>query len=255
MALAAVLLVGVPAFGQQSQDDLRAEIESIKQQLAGMEELKARLTDLEKKIEQAPSSVSTAFPGEKAKIDGRLFTGLFDTGDGGANPNWCTDIPDAKLRFTFYPSPNITIVNRLSANGAQAGDFDYFYLDYALPKTTIRIGQRKVDVGQETWTDNPVENMLVTPSISHVSGYATGVALLGKLGPSVYELGFVNGAKGVMVRPTNSLPFNAKIGVPLPGSLFASLSYLDSGDLRASDRSSISIADAPAGSTEWRRSV
>jgi hypothetical protein len=260
VALLAVLLVAVPAFAQ-SQDDLRAEIESIKKQLSQMEELKTRLADLEKKLDEqkTSSSVNAGFPGEKAKIDGRIFTGIFDTGDQGTDPNWSTDINDAKLRLAFSPSANVTIVNRLSTTGAKSADFDYFYLDYALPKTTLRVGQRKVDVGQETWVDNPVENMLVTNAVSHVSGYATGIALVGKLGGSApYEIGFVNGARGVMARPTSGLPINMKIGTPLGGNLFASVSYFNSGKITASDRSAISIAeiaDAPAGSTDWKRSL
>jgi len=260
VALLAVLLIGVPAFAQ-SQDDLRAEIESIKKQLSQMEELKTRLADLEKKLDEqkATPSVSAGFPGEKVKIDGRIFTGVFDSGDQGNSPNWSTDINDAKLRLTFSPSANVTIVNRLSTTGAKSADFDYFYLDYALPKTTLRIGQRKLDVGQETWTDNPVENMLVTTAVSHISGYATGIALVGKLGGSApYEIGFMNGARGVMARPTSGLPINMKIGTPLGSNAFGSLSYFNSGKIGANDKSAVSIAeiaDAPAGSTQWKRSI
>ena len=259
LALLAVLLVAMPALAQ-SQDDLRAEIESIKKQLAGMDELKTRLADLEKKLDEqkAASSVSDVFPGSKIKIDGRIFTGILDSGDQGSDPIWSTDVSDAKLRLTFNPSSNITVVNRLSTAGAKTADFDYFYLDYDMPKTTIRVGQRKLDVGQEIWVDDPVESVVITNSISHVTGYAAGVALVGKLGTPLYEVGFFNGVKGLMLRPTNSLPYNAKIGVPLPGNLFTSLSYYNSGDLGATGKSAISvaeIADAPAGSTEWKRSL
>ena len=60
--LAAMLFVATPALAQ-SQDDLRAEIESIKKQLSQMDELKTRLTDLEKKLDEqkAASSVSTGY--------------------------------------------------------------------------------------------------------------------------------------------------------------------------------------------------
>ena len=275
---AAILMIAMPGVAQ-TNEELRSEIAQIKKQVAEMEQLKARVAELERKLEEsekareeskkaeeaAAPAVTTAFKTAKAKIDGRIFTGVFETGDDGPFADWSTDINDAKLRFTFNPSKNVTIVNRLSTTGARAGDFDYFYLDLAGTSgalNTLRIGQRKVDVGQETWVDNPVENMLVTTSGAHVSGYATGIALLGKLQDSkmspVYELGFVNGPRGDFTRPTNSLPFNVKVGASLPNNLFASASYFDSGDLGAGDKPGLSVAeilDAPSGATEWRRKL
>ena len=264
MLVALVLLFGLRQSYAGTQEDLRAEIEQIKVQLAEMDGLKARLAELEKKIAEVPSAqrVSTGFPDAKMKIDGRLFLGVFDTGDQGQFPDWSTDINDAKLRFTFSPSERITIVNRLSTTGAKSADFDYFYLDYAgiLDSTTLRIGQRKIDVGQETWTDNPIENILITNSVSHVSGYSTGLALLGRLGTSprspLFEVGFVNGPKGVMARPTSGLPVNLKVGAEVADRLFVSASYFDSARLRGTDNSAISvgeIAGPPTGTTEWTR--
>lgn len=253
--IAAALLWPRPVI---AQEDLQAEIAQIKQQLA----------DLEKKLaekEAADSKVNTGYPGEKVKMDSRMFIGLFDTGDQGTSPNWSADISDVKLRFTFNPSKNVTLVTRLSATSTKATEFDYLYLDYAGalgPANVIRVGQRKIDVGQETWQDNPIENMLISPSISHVTGTGTGIALLGRFADTktspLYEIGIVNGTKGVMVRPTNSIPFNIKLGVPLPNNLFASASYFDSGDLKTADKSAIGIAeltDAPTSATEWRRKL
>jgi len=104
--------------------------------------------------------------------------------------------------------------------------------------------------------------MLVSNSVSHVSGYGTGIALLGRFTDAktspLYEVGFVNGPKGVMVRPTSSVACNVKVGTPLPGNLFASASYFDSGRLRAADKSAISVAeisDAPSGAAEWKRKL
>lgn len=252
----------------QTQDDLRAEIDQIKAQLAEMEQLKARLTDLEKRIAETPPAqnqpVTTSFPGAKARIDGRVFVGAFDSGDQGQFPDWSTDINDAKLRLTFNPSDRITIVNRLSSTGARSAEFDYFYLDYArlTGAATLRVGQRKIDVGQETWTDNPVENMLISNSVPHVSGYGTGVAVLGRLGTQpnapLFEAGFVNGPRGVMSRPTSGLPLNLKIGVSLTDRIFSSASYFDSGRLRGTDNTSVSVAEIagpPSGATEWTRRI
>jgi hypothetical protein len=273
--IAACLMVGLLFMGitvAHAQDDVNAQILQIKQQLTEMDGLKERLAELEKKLDemnkaQATSSptVFTAFKGAKAKIDGRMFVGTLGSQRNGSDPNWSTDIPDAKIRFTFNPTSNITIVNRLSTSGAQAAGFDYFYLDYAgLPGsgTTARLGQRKIDVGQETWTDNPIEGILISNSISHVSGYGIGTALLGKLGTSKlaprYEVGFVNGPKGVTVRPSTGLPVNFKIGKPLSTRFFASASYFQTGALNGIDASAISVAEistAPTGAAKWDRKL
>lgn len=273
MAVCLVVVLCCTGVGiARAQDDVSAQISQIRQQLAEMDALKARLAELEKKVEetkkaQADSTptVSTAFKGAKAKLDGRMFIGTLGTGDQGPDRNWSTDIPDAKLRFTFIPWRNVTIVNRLSTSGGKSTDFDYFYADVAgLPGTgtTFRLGQRKIDVGQETWTDNPEEGILISNSISHVGGYGIGSALLGKLGAGklapVYEVGFVNGPKGVTVRPSTGLPVNAKIGKPLSARLFTSVSYFETGTLHGADKSAVSIAeisDAPAGTTSWNRKL
>lgn len=267
----AALIAGfTPAAVRADSDstDLKAQITEIRQKLAELEkkldESQKAQGEMKKAQEAAAPTVTAATKGSKLKIDGRIFAGVFSTGADGSSPNWSTDIKDAKLRFTFTPSDRITVVNRLSTSGAKNGDFDYFYLDYkgALnPTNIIRVGQRKVDVGQETWVDNPVENMLVSNAVSSVAGYATGIAVLGRFNETkhspLYELGFTNGVKGVMVRPTNDIPFNVKLGVPLPSNLFASFSYFDSGTIGAADKPAISVgglSSAPI-ATEWDRKL
>ena len=66
----------------------------------------------------APATVSAGIKGSSLKIDGRLFLGVFATGDQGQYPNRTLAIPDAKLRFTFTPSKDITVVARININNA-----------------------------------------------------------------------------------------------------------------------------------------
>lgn len=269
--VAAVLCLGHVHLG--AQEDVHTEIQQIRKKLSEMESLKARLSELVESLEEQKKSrdataqtVTAATKDSKIKIDARMFVGLFGSGDGGYYPNWSTDIKDAKLRFTYSPSKNITVVNRFSTSGASTGgSFDYFYLDYKgllSPTNTVRVGQRKIDIGQETWVDNPAENMLISTAVSSVAGYATGVALLGTFAESptspLYEVGFMNGTKGSMVRPTSSLPCNIKVGVPISENLFASASYFDSGDMGAADKPAISVAglsSAPDGALQWDRKI
>jgi hypothetical protein len=272
VCLVAAALLCLQAAPVVAQQDLQAQIDQIKRQLSEIDALKGRVAELEKQLEDTRKAQETAAPtvtsaskGAKLKIDGRVFAGVMKSGRQGSDPNWSTEIPDAKIRFTFSPSKRITVVNRLSTSNAKNGDFDYFYLDYAgllSPTNTLRLGQRKIDVGQETWVDNPIENMLVSNSVSHVSGYGVGAALLGNFGSAanspLYEIGFVNGPKGVTTRPSSGLPVNVKVGAPLSNNTFASISYFSSGRLGAADKSAIAvaeIADAPTGATNWDRKL
>jgi hypothetical protein len=245
-------------------DAMKAKLADIEKQLADVRKAQEELKNAQ--CANAPT-VTNATKGAKMKIDGRIFLGLFNSGKQGSYPNWSTDIPDAKLRFTFCPAQNITVVNRLSFKPVKSGsttspvDLDYFYADFAhtLGATNaLRLGQRKIDVGQETWVDNPIENMLINNSVSHVSGYGIGLAGVGKFSGGVYELGFVNGPKGVTSRPSTGLPVNAKIGGWLLGNVFGSASFFSTGRLGAADNSAISVAEissAPTGATAWKRNL
>lgn len=266
-ASAAGLTPAMVAAGPDNPDPQK-QISELREKLT---ELGNRLDESQKaqgemiKAQQAAAPTVTAgSKGSKVKTDGRIFAGVFSTGDDGPTPNWSAGITDAKLRFAFLPAKNVTIVKRLTTTGAKAVDFDYFYVDFAsviCASNTLRLGQRKIDVGQETWVDDPVENMLITNSVSHVSGYGIGLATLGRFkGPDspMYEVGFVNGPKGVTTRPSSGLPVNVKLGTPLPMNLFASATYFSTDNLGASDKSAVSfaeISDAPAGATAWSRSL
>lgn len=265
-----------PATEQQSlqqqvdEQSLQQQIDELKARLADYDQLKARLAELEKaaaKVSTAPQPVQPAFPNSKVKIDGRLFAGVFTTGDQGPFPHPTLDIPDAKLRFTFSPSKDVTIVNRFSSNRANTNGFDYFYADLnnylgAIPGHLLRVGKFKIDVGQETWVDNPVENILITNSISHVSGYDEGLNFRGPLADNaIYSLGLMNGSKGIS--PADSPPtWSAKAGVSLTPQTFVSASYIRTGNLVKAngslDQPDLNVAeifDAPAGATNWRRSL
>src|SRR5690242_14374777 len=94
LAVAVALALLPPPAGAQSATDLQAEIQEIRQQLSGMDELKSKLADLEKKLDESQKtqkastpSVTAASKDSKLKIDGRLFTGIFSSGHQGAYPN------------------------------------------------------------------------------------------------------------------------------------------------------------------------
>jgi hypothetical protein len=257
------------------QQSLQQQIDELKARLADYEQLKQRLAELESAAAKEsaapqpaqPQPVQPAFPNTKIKIDGRLFAGAFETGDQGPFPNPTLDIPDAKLRFTFAPSKDVTVVMRYSNNRANTNGFDYFYADLnnylgAIPGHLLRVGKFKIDVGQETWIDNPVENILITNSISHVSGYDEGLNFRGPIsGPAIYSVGLMNGSKGVSPADSGAT-WSAKTGIALTPQTFVSASYARTGNLVKAngslDQPDLNVAEistAPADATAWRRSL
>ncbi|MHB9132718.1 MAG: hypothetical protein ACYDBB_16750 [Armatimonadota bacterium] len=220
-----------------------------------------------------PATVEAVAKGSLIKIDGRLFVGFFDTEKDGSTANRSLDVPDAKLRFTYKPSKDFTVVSRLSftkGDTTKSGtnvDFDYLYLDLnnwsgVLPGHTIRLGRMKIDFGQETLTDNPVEGILITNSASVVSGYDEGVSFLGPI-PSVknttYSISVLNGSKG-FANSANGLATTAKIATAPIDNLFFSASYYTTGSLvntaGTTDSTDLKIANLqapPANATDWER--
>jgi hypothetical protein len=280
--LCAMLLLGTawaqdepaPSSAAAAPESLQQQIDELKQRLSDYDQLKQRLEELESKAaageKKQQQLVEAANKETKIKLDGRLFAGAFKTGDQSSFPNRSLDIPDAKLRFTFSPSKDVTIVNRFSNSRAASGGFDYFYLDLnnwggRLPGHVLRVGKFKIDVGQETWTDNPVESILITNAVSHISGYDEGINFRGPLGrgplPATYSLALMNGSKGFS--PSDSgLAWAAKLGLPVKPQLHFSASYFRTGNLVKNDGSldqpDFNIAevfDAPSGATGWKRSL
>lgn len=93
-AILAVAILLCPRPGMaQVQDSVQDEIEQIKKQLADVDALKARLDELEKKLTESQKvqeelkknqaanapTVTTSFKDVKAKVDGRIFIGAFDS--------------------------------------------------------------------------------------------------------------------------------------------------------------------------------
>jgi hypothetical protein len=168
------------------------------------------------------------------------------------------------------PSKQVVVVNRFSTSRAATSGFDYFYVDLkdwggSVPGHTLRVGKHKIDIGQETWTDNPIENSLVSNAVSHISGYDEGINFRGpltksKLAPT-YSIELLNGNKGV-VGANSDLAWGLKLGVPVKQQLYFSGSIFRTGDLVKKDGSldqpDFNIAevfDAPAGANNWNREL
>ncbi len=196
------------------------------------------------------------------KIDGRMFVGVFDTQKNAASfVNRTLAVPDAKLRFTFTPSKDITIVNRFSNSNAANNGFDYFYVDvnnYAglLPGQLIRAGKAKIDFGEETWTDNPVESILITNSIGIANGYDGQINFRGSIPDvgmnNVYSLALLNGT-GNVTASGRGIGVAGKVGFTPIDDLYVSASAYKSGDQSVTPSLALGSMTLPAGTTLIQR--
>lgn len=278
-ALTLVFVLVATGWGQQATtvEDLQAEIARLRERVAELESLKTQLGKLEQQLQelqktqkaQAPVVVS-ANTETKIAVDGRMFIGIFGSQRDGHFANRSLDIPNSKIRFTFSPSPYIKVVNRFSTLRATASEFDQFYIDLKdwgglWRGHTLRIGKHKLDIGHETWTDNPAESIVISNSVPHISGYDEGLNLRGPLSagkrPWTYSIELVNGSHGFTVAAPG-LTWGVKIGGLITDKTLLSFSYLRTGNLVKRDgtpnKPDFNIAevfDPPAGATGWRRSL
>jgi hypothetical protein len=266
-----------------------AEIARLKQAIF---ELQKRLDDLEKQSKAQSAAVVEAKNKDKIKIDGRVFVSVVDAEAAGTNAGRrAYQIPDGKLRFTYAPSDNLEITTRLRMGqdgmlGTQTVTvpavpavpaaaatvpvnvqlIDYFYADFKQvfrnSDATLRVGRLKADIGEETFTDNPVEAILINNSVPIVAGYDEGIQLFGTTkgrSPVRYSVGMLNDSAGT----------GASLGSPganfkLSGNadaakrVYLSGSYYRTDDMPAANTTEVRVGGlggAPAGAVQWRRNL
>ncbi|MEK7309906.1 MAG: hypothetical protein AAB038_03730 [Planctomycetota bacterium] len=194
---------------------------------------------------------------EEVKIDlhgSRLAAGYIDNGTRGNVTPGTFAVPDAKLRANAKFDEDTVAVFRLSFSNAAAPSAEYAFvkLSNAVKKLTksdtinpdIYVGKMKVNFGEETWTNNPVEGALAHNSISSLFGNDIGVEFRQKALPIElpvtlgYSLSFMNGSDAAaagVVDDNNTKAYALKVMATMksmPGVYF-SLSQYDSGRLPA----------------------
>jgi len=191
----------------------------------------------------------------KVNFDGsRLAAGYMDNGAGGnANPG-TFGVPDAKARFNVAFDANTSAVLRLNFDNATANGADYAYvkLDNVIKRLAkndmvnpeIYVGLMKINFGEETWSNNPVENALVNNSEGDIAGVDAGIELrqpaLGIDLPVVlgYSFSIMNGghAAGTVADDNNTKAYALKVMATMKSMpLYFSLSQYDSGKVAAAD--------------------
>ncbi|MFH0888180.1 MAG: porin [Planctomycetota bacterium] len=189
---------------------------------------------------------------EETKIDlsGRLAVGYENQGKGATNTSSFT-VPDAKIQLTGKIAEDVSGVIRLDLNGGIANDPDYVYIsvDNLINKMantkspvnpSIIVGKQKINFGEETYSNNAVENALVNPSIANISGNDIGITFKQEdLVPNLplilgASLAFYNG-NGV-VDTNNSKAYGLKVsGTMKSMPLYFSFSSYTSNKLSTDD--------------------
>lgn len=263
------LLVKKGVITQQEVDEMRAEIKKEKE-LAKEEEkpLEERVAKVE---DDLLSKVGLDKISSKLKLKGRWAAGYFNSLKKGSFDKGSFQAPEAKLQFTFAPDDINSVIMRMNLNNATFNNLDYFYLDTNLLKLTpwkdkpftlaSRIGRFKVDYGEETWSNNPVESVIASNSASNVSGNDEGFQLSGKIGktrPLSWSTGVFNGNSGTGADNNWDKAFGGKLSYNLLDPLYISGSYYNSGKLPAASSSEIGIAGLSSAATNtdvWRRQM
>jgi len=122
-----------------------------------------------------------------------------------------------------------------------------------------RLGKMKLDFGEETWSNNPVESVFASNSAGNVSGYDEGVQLSGKLGKSPvlgWAAAVSNGSSGTGSDTSGDKAFTGKLSLSIL-DLILSGSYHNSGKLKASssEMGVAGLVTRPGSATNWDREM
>jgi len=261
------LLVRKGIVTQQEVDEMKVEIAKANIKAETPKSLEDRVASVEKDL---LSKVGLDKLSSKLKLKGRFAAGYFNSQKNGTYPNGSFQAPEAKLQFTFQPDDINSVVMRMNLNNATFNNLDYFYLDTNIMKLTpwekspfaltSRIGRMKMDFGEETWSNNPVESILPSNSAANVAGNDEGLQLSGKIGkvrPLTWSAGVFNGNSGTGADNNWLKAFNAKVSYNIIDPLYVSASYYNSGqlDTAASEMSIAGITSAPTNARKWIRQM
>ncbi|HLD35391.1 MAG TPA: hypothetical protein VJC37_01610 [Planctomycetota bacterium] len=211
---------------------------------------------------------------EDVKVDfkgSRLAAGYMDNGKDNpatvAKENPGTfGVPDAKARFNVAFDEDTSAVLRLTFSNAVAGGADYAYVKVAnvikkmakndMVNPDIYVGKMKINFGEETFNDNPVEGALVQNSIGLINGYDMGVEFRQKALPIElpvvlgYAVGFGNGNTGA-ADGNNTKAYTMKVMATMKSMpLYFSLSQYGSGNMPAANTAALGSTVCPFVTTQ-----
>lgn len=248
--------------------ELRQQIKVMSERLGKMEaEQAAAKQETTKVKEEAVKRIDLNNVLTRLKIKGRWAAGYYNSGKAGSFDSGSFEAPEAKVQLGFAPDDINNIILRLNLNNATFNNVDYFYVDSDLKKLLSlgfpiagRLGRMKVDFGEETWGNNPVESVLPSASAANISGNDEGLQLSGKIGkdkPLGYSVAVGNGTAGTGTDTSAAKAFAGKLYYNIFDPLYASASYYNSGQMKASN-SEIGIGGLvtrPTSAVRWAREM
>lgn len=246
------------------------EVRQMEAELAAEEAKKQTAATVVEKPKEEKPRVELANALSKLKMKGRWAAGFYKSQEAGSFPEGSFELPEAKLQFAFQPDDTYTVILRGNFNNAAFNNLDYLYVDAAdplrLPKDwpvslNARFGRFKLDFGEETWSNNPVESALASNSAANVAGSDEGLQLSGKAGRDwsavAWAAAVTNGNSGVGSDTTQPKAFTGKLGINPISPLALSASYHTTGSLKqqATEVGIAGLTGRPTGAINWRRAL
>ena len=252
--------------------DLLKRIETIEQEQA---EARQETTTVKKEVTKIKETSQAASAGRvdldklssKLKIKGRWAAGYFKSGETGSFPEGSFEVPEGKIQFAFEPDDFNKLIMRMNVNNAAFNNFDYFYLDSNLQKSMdldfplmSRLGRMKIDFGEETWSNNPVESVLPSNSAGNVSGSDEGLQLSGKIGkakPVSWSASLTNGTTGTGSDASEAKAIATKLSYNIIDPLYVSASFYNSSSMKAqnAEMGLAGLTTRPGGVVNWDRQM
>lgn len=266
----------IQALKTQVQELLK-RIEVLEQSQAKVKEETAKQIEAVKKAEP---TVLMDKASSKLKIKGRAAFGFYNAeNEAAAYSQGSFEVPDAKIQFAFAPDEINTVVLRLSLNNGVTSIsstsplVDYFFLqskDFipALKDSpfslSTRLGKFKLGFGEETWSDNAIESVLVSNSAGATTALDEGLEFAGKiklekfnLKPLGWVVSFTDGNAGVGSDNSQGKAFMGKLYYTPIDPLYLSASYYDSGRLKTANAEGrvAGLFTIPTGAVNWERHI
>lgn len=279
LVLVMALAVNAPMVRADDGSDevagLKTQVKELLKRIEALEQSQAKAKEEVEKVKaQAPTTaaaptVALEKAASKLKIKGRWAAGYYDSQKDGSYRSGSFEAPEAKIQFGFEPDEINKIIMRMSLNNATFTNLDYFYVDSKLSKfldlpfeLNSRLGRMKLDFGEETWSNNPVESVLASNSSANVAGSDEGVQLSGKVKlfmerPIGWATSISNGSSGTGSDTSSAKAFTGKLSYNILDPLYASASYYNSGKMKAaaSEVSIAGITARPGSATDWNRQL
>lgn len=263
---------GVCAASDDEVQELKQQVQQLLERIEQLEQTQSlQAQDIEKQkgavAGKTESAVQLDKLTSKLKMKGRYAVGFYDSGKAGSFPQGSFEAAEAKIQFTFEPDDINKFTARLNLNNATYNSGDYLFVDTNIAKflgldfpLSSRLGRYKLDFGEETLTDNPVDNVLASASAGKVSGNDEGLQLSGKIGktkPIGYSVAITNGTTGTGSDTSTAKSFVGKLSYNIFDPLYVSASYYDSGDMKLSNAEvgPAGMLTRPTGALRWDRKI